>query len=179
MDNWIKTRSGRQFSPLRPRAKDVDIYDIAHSLSQQCRFTGHTSSFYSVAEHCVRVAWYLETQKEKLHGILHDAAEAYFSDIAAPVKVTFDGIDEVEARILRAVYRGLGVRYPTPRMQAIVHHADMVLLATEGRDLMGGTKGWRPLPPPLPSKVTPMSPEEAKDTYLTMVHLYLDRPRRD
>lgn len=176
---WIKTRSGRAFYPLQPHAKDVDLYDIAHSLSQQCRFTGHTSSFYSVAEHSVRVAWYLESQKAKLHGILHDAAEAYFGDIAMPIKKTLDGIDAKEERILRAVYRALGVRWPTPGMREVVHYADMVLLSTEGRDLMGGTKGWRKLPPPLPSRITPWSPEAAKEAYLDLVHLYLDRPRLD
>jgi hypothetical protein len=54
--NWIQTFTGRQYWPLDPREGDVYIEDIAHALSLQCRFTGHCRSFYSVAEHCVRVS---------------------------------------------------------------------------------------------------------------------------
>jgi hypothetical protein len=53
--NWIQTASGIKFYPLAPHPEDVTIEDIAHALSKMCRFNGHnghTSAFYSVAQHC-------------------------------------------------------------------------------------------------------------------------------
>ena len=49
----ITTFSGVLFWPLLPNPDDIRIADIAHALSQQCRFAGHTRTFYSVAEHSV------------------------------------------------------------------------------------------------------------------------------
>src|SRR4051812_13091677 len=49
----IFTYGGGTIEPLNPDPADIDIRAIAHALSQQCRWTGHTSRFYSVAEHCV------------------------------------------------------------------------------------------------------------------------------
>ena len=62
---WIQTYTGVKFYPLNPCMDDIDIIDIAHSLSLQCRFTGHLSEFYSVAQHSVMVA--IESAEEK-HG---------------------------------------------------------------------------------------------------------------
>ena len=70
---------------------DVNIVDIAHSLAMQCRFTGHTKVFYSVAQHSVLVSKLLERRgcdhATVLWGLMHDAAEAYLvGDVATPVK---------------------------------------------------------------------------------------------
>ena len=65
----------------------IDIRDIAHSLSQLCRFTGHTNLFYSVAQHSLLVSEKMPGgPAEKLVGLLHDAAEAYTNDLASPLK---------------------------------------------------------------------------------------------
>lgn len=45
---WIQTYSGRRFTPTNPMPDAVVIQDIAHSLSMQCRFSGHTKKFYCV-----------------------------------------------------------------------------------------------------------------------------------
>ena len=82
----ILTYTGKMFSPLNPRCEDICIEDIAHSLSNLCRFTGHTRHFYSVAQHCVRVSR-LVPPEHALWGLLHDATEAYINDIALPLKM--------------------------------------------------------------------------------------------
>lgn len=35
--SWIQTYKGIDFYPFDPRPEDVDIEDIAHALSLQCR----------------------------------------------------------------------------------------------------------------------------------------------
>lgn len=56
---WIETYTGRKFYLLHPRPEDVDITDIAHALSNQCRYTGHTRMFYSIAEHSYHVSYHV------------------------------------------------------------------------------------------------------------------------
>ena len=40
---YLTTASGRAIDVQRITPEDICIYDIAHSLSQQCRFGGHTT----------------------------------------------------------------------------------------------------------------------------------------
>lgn len=85
--DWIQTYTGARFYPLEPDAGLIRIEDIAHSLSMQCRYTGHTSRFYSVAEHSLILAKEFHTGWHyRLVALLHDAAEAYLSDIPRPLK---------------------------------------------------------------------------------------------
>ena len=79
------TTFGIRFWPLLPNPADIRIEDIAHALSNQCRFGGHAREFYSVAEHCVRVSQNCRPE-DALWGLLHDASEAYLSDVPAPLK---------------------------------------------------------------------------------------------
>lgn len=83
--NWIQTYTGRQYWPHAPSPSDVDIEDIAHALSNLCRYTGHCARFYSVAEHSILVSK-LVPQHLALEALLHDAAEAYLNDLSTPVK---------------------------------------------------------------------------------------------
>src|ERR1035437_5720974 len=55
-DGFIGTFSGLRFWPLDPNPEKILIADIAHALAHQCRFGGHASKFYSVAEHSVHVS---------------------------------------------------------------------------------------------------------------------------
>jgi len=83
-EGWILTYTGRRFWPLDPHPDDIDLVDIAHALSNLCRFTGHTSEFYSVAQHSYLVS--VLCDKYPLYGLLHDASEAYLLDLATPIK---------------------------------------------------------------------------------------------
>lgn len=86
----IRTFSGLYVNPLRLYPDDIRISDIAHHLSLICRYTGACPDHYSVAQHSVYVGERMwaryQTAEAALAGLLHDAAEAYFNDIASPVK---------------------------------------------------------------------------------------------
>ena len=74
---WIQTFSGGRFWPLDPRPEDVYIGDIAHALSMKCRYAGHTTFFYSVAEHSVHVCRHAPAE-HKLWALLHDEGRQVF-----------------------------------------------------------------------------------------------------
>ena len=164
-EDWIQTYSGRRFNPLNPNPDAIVIQDIAHSLSMQCRFTGHCSDFYSIAQHSVFVS-YICNQENALYGLLHDASEAYCQDIASPIKKTmeFSVYREVENKIQKAICTRFGLPHNEPRD---VKKADLILLATEARDLMSPLHSdWKLDTNPLPFKITPLSPAQAKKLFM-------------
>ena len=82
----IRTFTGRYVDPFKMQASDLDIQDIAHHLSIINRHTGATPVPYSVAQHSVAVSQHFLDRDLRLAGLLHDAAEAYLTDIASPLK---------------------------------------------------------------------------------------------
>jgi uncharacterized protein len=131
---WIQTYTGRKVWPLDMRPEDIDIVDIAHSLSNQCRFSGHVSHFYSVAMHSFLVSMNCDLE-DRLWGLLHDAAEAYLVDLPRPLKnlPEFGIYREAEAALMKVICR----KFSLPEaMPASVSKADDMLLATEANMLL-------------------------------------------
>jgi 5'-nucleotidase len=168
--DWIQTYTGRKFYPLAPAVGDFDIRDIAHSLSLLCRFNGHCQGFYSVAEHSVRVSRLLG-RNLRLWGLLHDAGEAYLSDLPRPVKKQMPWFKDMEDRILEQAMRSFGLPWPMP---AAVKLADDQLLATEARDLMcPPPTDWGLTAPPLEERINhPLGPSEAEQLFLATYNTY-------
>lgn len=143
--DWMQTHSGLRFYPLDPRPEDIRIEDIAHALPMICRFNGHCSRFYSVAEHSLLVAAQVNIlyPESALYALLHDASEAYLCDVPRPLKrtpamVSYRAMERaVEAAIAERF--GLG-----PMMPLIVKTCDERALMTERRDLVPNAhlSGW-------------------------------------
>lgn len=135
---WIKMfNPTRVFYPLDPRPDDIDIKNIAWSLSMQCRFNGNINAFYSLAQHSVVVSRIVESEHPfdndlVLHALLHDAHEAYTGDIITPIKTQFGAIYEIEERLDRVIMEVFGLE---PKMPDAVRRADETALVTEMRDL--------------------------------------------
>ncbi len=161
--SWIQTYRGEPFEPLEPRAEDLDIRDIAHSLSLLCRFNGHCREFYSVAEHSVRVSDIL-TREHALWGLLHDGAEAYLGDLVRPLKQDAPWFEKAEDRLLKVIAEKYTLSWPMPEA---VRAADDVLLVTEARDLMAPPpKPWNLDKKPMKEQITPLSPAKAEALFL-------------
>ena len=162
-DDWIQTYTGKKFRPLEAAPEDIDIRDIAHALALQCRFNGHCRVFYSVAEHSVRVSQVVSSE-HALWGLLHDAAEAYLTDLPRPVKRQFEDYRLAEEALLRVVAERFQLPWPLPDE---VISVDGQLLATEARDLMGPRPdSWGLLDEPLGETITPWTWEVAEQRFL-------------
>lgn len=131
--DWLQTQSGVAYWPLSPRAEDVRIEDIAHALSHLCRFGGHCSRFYSVAEHSVLVSRVVPPE-HALQALLHDATEAYMVDVPRPLKKFLSNYEEIEDRNWRVIAEHFGVPY---EMHPSVKHAGNTVLLAEKAELLG------------------------------------------
>ena len=173
MAAYIQTFSGTEFYSLEPDHEDVQLIDIAHALSNKCRFAGHCRDFYSVAQHSVLVSRQLP-EEFKLWGLLHDAGEAYFADIPNPIKREFPLFEAIETPIMRAVAKRFHLVWPEPPQ---VKHADKQLLATEARDLLNVVwrdweEIWKPIA--IEETIVPIPPKEAEVMFLEEFHMLYD-----
>jgi hypothetical protein len=109
--------------------------------------------------------------------LLHDAAEAYISDVPRPIKPMLSEFRAIEDNILRVVAERFELP-PFPKDD--IHQADMVMLATEKRDILldGGMEWGIELPPPLPEKIVPWSPLIAERAFMGMARAWI-KPRND
>lgn len=165
----IQTSDGHYLNLLEPRASAIGIESIAHALSHLCRFTGHTYSFYSVAQHSVLVSLLVPEDMAR-EGLLHDAQEAFIGDVATPLKRLLPDYLAIEERFESVIAERFGLTW-TPETRRAVKQADMTMLATERRDLLGRAKEgmeWAALRDVLPLSypVQPMRPENAKRAFL-------------
>jgi uncharacterized protein len=136
--DWMQTRSGGRFYPIDPQPGDINIEDIAHALSMQCRYGGHIDRFYSVAEHCVLMSEAVP-QEYALEALMHDATEAYVVDVPRPVKRYLPEYRVIEDN----VWAVLGAKFGfPPRMSAAVKEADNRILVNEKRALFAKAEYW-------------------------------------
>lgn len=135
---YIATLSGARFYLQEQNIEDIPIEDIAHALSMNCRFNGHTRDFYSVAEHCIHVS-NLVSEKNALWGLLHDATEAFVPDMPRPFKKVIQGFSEYEDKIGRAIANWYGLVWPMPEE---VHIIDQHIVAIEADALFPNKPDW-------------------------------------
>lgn len=104
----ITTYKGLYIDPLQPDEDEIDIQDIAHALSLLCRGNGHVRFFYSVAQHSLACAKEAKQrgydQRIQLGCLLHDASEAYLTDVPRPLKEQWKTYIKVENHLQTMIF---------------------------------------------------------------------------
>ncbi|MGN6416163.1 MAG: hypothetical protein ACTHMC_01635 [Pseudobacter sp.] len=154
--NCIRTFSGHYFNVFEPDASMICIEDIAHALSNQCRFGGHSPKFYSVAQHCVLMSDMMH-KRFKLDALLHDASEAYLVDVPKPIKVEMVQYLAIENDLMAVIARKFGFEYP---LNIVVKSSDEFMLSWEWSEVIMQRGGLEY------DLITPWSAEESKDKFL-------------
>lgn len=181
-DGSIQTVSGRWIDPLAPDPASIEIEDIAQALANQCRFGGHSRSFYSVAQHSTIVSDVCEqrgaTPAEALAALLHDAGEAYLVDLPHPLKHRSElgpPYRQAEKLLEAAIAERFGLVPQPPAMKPI----DRSLLATERRTFASSRDAWPELEghEPLEIEIEPWDPPRARREFLERFER-LDAARR-
>jgi hypothetical protein len=132
-ESFIQTFSGRKFFPFNPKVDDIDIEDVAHALSNTCRYSGHCKKFYSVAQHSYLVSFKCNPENA-MWGLLHDGAECYSGgDIPTPIKHFVPEMQNIEKGILKLLSTKFDLTYPIPQD---VHEADKSMFLIEWSNLM-------------------------------------------
>lgn len=128
---FIETYSGLRFSFDEP---NFCLEDIAHALSNTCRYGGHCSEFYSVAEHSCLVAAIMRERDlgDPREGLLHDATEAYLSDVPAPFKQYLPDWQKIDDDLDAALRKHYGIGEKSKGCK----EADRIALFIEARFLM-------------------------------------------
>lgn len=165
----IGLSNGDFFDFRDPKGHAFDIDCIAHALSNICRYTGHIRKFYSVAEHCVLVSR-LVPAKYALEGLMHDASEAYVSDMASPLKAMLPGYRKIEESVQEALAAFYGLKYPFPPE---IHLADKQMYQIERKTIANNVedKLWytdnKFFDTPIEIFPTGMTPKNAKMFFLS------------
>ena len=123
MNNVMNTYNKKIFNPWHMTTNDVDIRDIAHALSLLCRGCGHVKFFYSVGLHCLNCANEAISRqyepKIQLACLLHDASEAYISDIIRPVKSQLLEYQQLENKIINTIYEHFNLQLNTEDLKKV------------------------------------------------------------
>lgn len=167
---WSQTYFGRRFDIADPHPV-WDLEEIAHALSMKCRFGGHCTHFYSVAEHSVLVSQQCQ-QEHRKWGLLHDAVETYIPDTPKPMKRhrALEGLVSIEHKLMQQVSETWNLG-PLPQQ---VKDIDYRILADERNELMRADlneldDGW-PSSKPLGVEIKCLSPLWAKAAFLTQAY---------
>lgn len=187
----IRLANGHYWDYKRPEAGRMDIESVATALANTCRFTGQIEHFYSVAQHCF-LASYIVPPQWALKTLGHEPEEPVTGDVNKPLKIEIEEmsngeygrfVERQERPVLAKVF-GLDPDCPKP---PCIKHADLVMLATEKRDLgptrraiawdaYGFACAWEPLPDedwtglehiqPLARRIRPWTPDQARTAFL-------------
>lgn len=145
----MNTYSGKKFEPLGITVDDVCIEDIAHALSLLCRGGGHLDRFYSVGQHSLNCAYEAKARawpnRVILACLLHDASEAYISDVIRPVKKHLTNYFEIEEKIMQVIFEKFRLSDLSEDENLKWKRIDDDILDNELKIMMSGERNRKPV----------------------------------
>lgn len=172
--SYITTYTGKHFDPTEPDAALFDVRDIAHALSLTCRGNGHVKTFFSVGQHCVNCALEAEARgysnRVILACLLHDASEAYMSDVPRPFKHALPSYVEAEERLLDMIYEHFLGSVLCEEEKKQVKAIDDDLLYYDLKELLRETPAGNAPQLRITLDYTVVPFEEVEKTYLELYH---------
>jgi hypothetical protein len=161
---WFTSATGKKLYLFEPTPDQIDILDIAHALSNICRWGGHSLEFFSVADHCWAVS-NLVPEEDALAALLHDATEAYLGDVITPLKRVLPSYELLERAWWECIADHFRISRELPRSVKV---ADRFMLECERRDLVNHAHKfeWEPDRLPIGPRIVPRSSIDARIAYL-------------
>lgn len=137
----IETFTGQYVDVSNPDPSTIRLADIAHGLSNVCRYSGQCAWFYSVAEHAVAVCLYVKARggsaEDQLKALHHDDPESFLTDIPRPLKsLLLPQYEEITRLMEQAIATALNVPTLDPLSHALVKEADNAILMLEAKALL-------------------------------------------
>lgn len=167
--DWIETSEGISFYPFDPRQSEINILDIAHSLSMQCRFAGHCIQFYSIAEHCCHIHDRCSSTSA-FYGLMHDASEAYLLDIPRPIKNNLVGYKEQEKIVMDMIIDKYEIPYSDFIKDEVKWFDNAILFKEAEQNMKNGARDWLGYDPSLTEQIDLTleywNPKRAKEEFL-------------
>lgn len=167
---WVPTFTGRLIYPRAPTVESITIIDIAHHLSNQCRYSGATNLHYSVAQHCCILTDYVQKERKGtpldcLQILLHDSAEAYIVDIPRPVKQFMPEYREWDHALTMCIRKWAGFGdLPIPEWQ---DELDSRIISDERWQLLNDNhEDWKHNVQPLGVRIEPWGARFAEQQFL-------------
>lgn len=123
----MNTCTGRKFDPMHIKPENICLEDIAHALSFLCRARG----------------W---SERMVLACLLHDASEAYISDIIRPVKAHLSNYLEIEEMIMNVIWEKFNLNDLSSEEHMMWKQIDNDILSAELPVLFPGEKNHPTVP---------------------------------
>lgn len=167
--------SGLCVDPLTMGPDDVTLIDIAHPLSLICRGVGQVKFFFSVAQHSINCAKEAEARRYDPHVqlacLLHDAGEAYCSDVIRPIKRRLTEYPRIEKNIQRQVLIHFGVVdvLDSDRWN-YVREIDNAMMSNEAFTLFTDVGDLQPDPLAAPVDISFHPFEDVENEFITLCH---------
>tara|TARA_R110000782_G_scaffold206936_1_gene295461 strand:- start:203 stop:742 length:540 start_codon:yes stop_codon:yes gene_type:complete len=170
--DYIGTFTNKKFHFMNPSVDEICIEDIAQALSMNCRYSGHVKDFYSVAEHSVIIADLVYKQtgssSKALAALLHDASEAYLTDIPRPIKPYLTNYVDMESNIEKVIQQ----KFNIPPMDELTKYLDTHIVGAEAKILFNTVPDWASDYDDIPIGILNLEPKFARVSFLTAFKMY-------
>lgn len=173
----VPLSGGRIVDIFNLKKTDIRIEDIARALSRECRFSNHTDSHYSVAEHSVYTS-FMAPKMYAIYYLLHDALETYWRDMSGPfkavIKQAWPEYSYWERKNEQVIIEALGLSYNMfCKLHGAIKEADRYVLKLE-KDIQIDRRIVSLTGTPLEGMPFGMPPETAEQFFLQNYREYTE-----